>query len=366
MNGFESLEHQYLGDQISLRFYTSNPAKLLHLPNGLALTYGQIVMMSGDLFGDPKHPISSCNAEKRKECFNLQFDALAGGQDKKDCQNPRTQAQNLVHYYKTIEQLLTDWRNKGRSDPDFYKEYGPTVNKKLNRLTCGGSLITDYIPFGNYLNLSANNFDHFLPDSLVAYKAGHQAALETALLGYQQKIMGHSADAGQLLELAYAQNAFANHFLTDSFASGHMRVPKRGLYGQVRLPAILNLLIANLMHDEDNRQGLNVVNTEGTSWIAYGDNYLFQKDAELHRIIVLQSMQRSADSIYDTFESGNIPKDFSELKLVPLVEKIEQLNQTSPLFKLQNGVVLKRKDNHDPYNYEWTDHWSGLIMLLDF
>lgn len=366
LKGFASLEHQFLGDQVTLRFYNNNPEKLLHLSNGLILTYGQIVMLAGDIFGDPLHPISICTADKRKECFNLQFDALAGGKDKKDCQNPRVQAQNIIQYFKQIEQLIADWRAQGKADSDFYDKYSSTINKKLNRLTCGGSFITDYIPFGNYLALAEVNFDHFLPNSLVAYETGHQAALETAQLAYQQKIKGNLAQAEQLLELAYAQNAFANHFLSDSFSSGHIRTPRRDIDKQVMLPAILNLLLANLMHDEENRLGLNVVNEEGSSWTAYGDNYLFKKEAELQRSILLQSMQRSADSIYDTFESGNLPEYFSELKLVPLHEKIEQLNQISPLFKVENGVLLKRKKNHDPYNYEWTNTWSGLITLLEF
>ncbi|KTD06416.1 phospholipase C [Legionella gratiana] len=365
MKNFSGFEHQYFGDQINLRFYDSNPDKLLHLPNGLMLTYGQIVMLAGDLFGDPQHPISTCTVSKRKECFNLQFYALAGDKDNSNCQKPRIQAENLIKHHEQIVQLLMDWRSQGKSDSEFYKEYGSTINKKLNRLTCGGSFISDYIPFGNYLKLSEVNFDHYQPDSLIAYEIGHQVALDTAILGYQQKIKGNVIKAEQLLELAYAQNAFANHFLSDSFASGHIRTPRREIEKQVFLPSILNLLLANLMHDEDNRLGVNVVNQEGTFWTAYGDNYLFKEEAEVQRIILLQAMQHSADSIYAAFESGNFPEHFSELKLIPLYEEVEQLNQTSPLFKVDHGILLKRKDGHDPYNFEWTENWSGLITLLE-
>lgn len=366
MKGFSGFEHQFLGDQVNLRFYSSNPGKLLHLSNGLALTYGQIVMLGGDLFGDPQHPISMCATDKRKACFKLQFDALAGDNDKNNCQSPRIQAENLIKYHEEVAQRLMEWRAQGKVDSEFYKENGSAINKTLNRLTCGGSFISDYLPFGNYLKLSETNFDHYQPASLIAYEVGHQVALNTALLGYQQKSKGNEIHAEQLLELAYAQNAFANHFLSDSFASGHVRTPRHEIEKQVYLPSILNLLLANLMHDEDNRLGLNVVNQEGNFWTAYGDNYLFTDQAELQRMILLQAMQRSANSIYDTFESGNFPEQFSELKLVPILEKVEQLNQTSPLFKVENGILLKRKDVHDPYDYQWTAHWSGLITLLEF
>jgi hypothetical protein len=366
LRGFSSLEHQEVSNKLTLHFYDYNPKKILHLPNGLALTYSQIVMLAGDLLGDPQHPISNCKVDEREKCFNLQFYALAGNKDKEGCENPRTQVLNLIDYYEEINVLLTDWRLQGKMDWEFYKEYGSLINKKLNRLTCGGSFISDYIPFGNYLRLSANNFDHFQPDSLIAYKIGHQVALETALVGYKQKTQGNHHYAARLLELAYAQNAFANHFLSDSFASGHLRTPRRELDQQVKLPAIFNLLLANLMHDEDNRLGLNVVNEEGTSLIVYGDNYLFTQEAELQRIILIQAMQRSVDSIYDSFISGKLPNDFIELKLVPLFEKIGQMDQSSPLFKVENGILLKRKDSHNPNDFEWTADWSGLFTLLEF
>lgn len=366
MVGFSSFEHQYLGDKVILRFFGTNTKKLLHLPNGLKLRYGQIIMLAGDIMGDPKHPISRCEADKRKQCFRLQFEALAGKSALNDCYNPRIQAQNLIQYFTEMELLLSEWRASGKADTDFYKKFGATMNKKLNRLTCGGSFISDYIPYGNYLRLSQANFDHFSAASLIAYKAGHQVALETALQGYQEKIRSNTLEAEQLLELAYAQNAFANHFLSDAFSSGHIRTPRAEMAKQIQLPAILNLLLANIMHDEDNRLGINVVNEEGSSWTAYGDNYLFENQTLMHRTILLQAMQRSANAVYHTFVSGNLPEQFTELKLVPLLDKIEQLNQTAPLFKIEQGRILKRKDNLNPYNFEWTKYWSGLMMLLAF
>jgi len=35
----------------------------------------------------------------------------------------------------------------------------------------------------------------------------------------------------QNLELAYAMNVFSDHFLEDSFAAGHIRVPREILHG---------------------------------------------------------------------------------------------------------------------------------------
>lgn len=367
--GFSSLEHKNMGDHVRLHLSGSQTEIVkLNLPNGLKLSYGEIVMYGGDVFGDPSKPISNCKPEDQASCFKAQFEALGvkGKINNKRCSNPLNQVKTIDKYMSDVEKDLEESRRNGVNDWDFYDKEDVTITKKLNKLTCGGSIISAFIPFGNYIKLAQVNFDHFAPDSLIAYKTGHKYALETAREGFIKKEAGNIQEANRLLELAYAQNAFANHYLTDSFSAGHMRTPRRAIADGVFLPAALNLLIANLMHNEDNRHGLNVVNAEGTSWVAYGDGYLYKPEAELQRIVMLDAMQRSADGVYNTFMTGVIPDKFSEMDLFPDYGKIAELNQTAPLFKVENGVLLKRVKNNDYYDQHWTKYWSGLITLLRF
>jgi hypothetical protein len=63
---FEGGEHTAIGDDILLRFVKDAPAiparqVELHLPNGLALTYGQVIALGGDFYGIPPRP-SACSA----------------------------------------------------------------------------------------------------------------------------------------------------------------------------------------------------------------------------------------------------------------------------------------------------------------
>lgn len=369
--GFASLEHRNLGDLVQLHLSGKNPAEgplKLSLPNGLSLSYGEIVMYAADMFGDPDRPISNCDPKDRLSCFQAQFDSMAikGKPNDKKCGNPLNQAFNIVNYMSTIEKNLDKAHQDGQSDWDFYDENDVDITRQLNRLTCGGSVISAFIPFGTYIKLAEVNYDHFAPDSLIAYKAGHQYALQTALKGFTQRQAGKTAEAEQLLELAYAQNAFANHYLTDSFSAGHMRTPRRDIANKILLPSSLKLLIANLMHNEDNRHGLNVVNAEGTSWTAYGDGYLYKPEAELQRAVLLDAMQRSVDGVYNTFLTGVIPENYPEMNLFPDYASIDQLNDTAPLFKVENGVLLKRVKNNDYYDHHWTKYWSGLITLIKF
>ena len=368
---FSSLEHKNLGDDVRLYLpntNTSDAVLKLSLPNGLKLSYGEIMMFGGDIFGDPSKPISNCKAKNPDDCFNAQFIALAVKGEAKDesCSNPLRQVKAIQYFMNKIEHELAEARNNGQQDWEYYEKNNTAINKKLNKITCGGSPISAFFPFGTYIKLAEVNFDHYVPDALFAYQVGHRYALDTARQGFLQKKAGDIHRANQLLELAYAQNAFANHYLTDSFAAGHMRTPRRAIANSVFLPKVLSLLIANLMHDEDNQHGLIVVNAEGLSWTAYGDGYLHKPEAELQRFIMMNAMQRSADGIYLTFTTGKIPSTFPEMNLLPDYAKIPELNQTAPLFKLEHGALLKRIKNHDYYDYRWTEYWNGLVTLLHY
>lgn len=368
--GFSSLEHRNLGDMVRLHIAGSsaNEAIKLTLPNGIKLTYGEIVMFAGDMFGNPAKPISNCSEKNRLSCFKAQFEALGtlGKTNDKRCSNPINQAITISQYMDDVEKDLNQARQNGVDDWDFYDKNDVDITRNLNKLTCGGSIISAFIPYGNYIKLAEVNFDHFAPDSLIAYKTGHRYALETAYQAYKKKESGQLDEANKLLELAYEQNAFANHYLTDSFSAGHMRTPRRAIAREILLPAALNLLIANLMHNEDNKNGLNVVNAEGTSWFAYGDGYLFKPEAQLQREVMLDAMQRSADGVYNTYQTGIIPERYPEMNLFPDYTTIDQLNQTAPLFKFENGSLLKRVKNNDIHDFHWTKYWSGLITLLQF
>lgn len=370
--GFASLEHRNIGDLVTLHMpqsFGSSQLSKLTLANGLELTYGDIVMYGGDMFGDPNHPVSSCAEKDRSTCFTAQFNAMAlpvASNKQSSCHNPINQANNIALYMKKVELDLDHSRTQGIEDIEFYNKHDVELTKKLNKFTCGGSIISGYIPFGNYIKLAQTNFDHFAPDSVTAYKAGHKVALETALQGYHETKAGRIEAGHQLLILAYAQNAFANHYLTDSFSAGHMRTPRRDIAKQILLPAVLKLLIANLMHNEDNAHGLNVVNAEGTSWTAYGDGFLFNPEAKEQKEILLDAMQRSADGVFKTFKSGVISAVYPEMAVFPDYSKIEQMNDTAPLFKVENGVLLKRVSNSDHYDHHWTRNWSGLVTLIQF
>jgi len=70
--------------------------------------------------------------------------------------------------------------------------------------------------FPGYFGLARINWDHFGEYARTAYNAGHSIAIQKAV--------------GGDLEGAYTLNAFADHFLEDSFSAGHLRTPRKHLH----------------------------------------------------------------------------------------------------------------------------------------
>lgn len=190
---------------------------------------------------------------------------------------------------------------------------------------------------GRYLKLAANNTDHFAEGALAAYISSHTTAVQQAVLAK------NSGDEKQL-EIAYAMNAFADHYLTDLFSAGHLRVPRKQLAAVVT-PSDLGSLITRFMHDEDSKFGLNVRNGNGDQWRAYGDKRYFDAIDSANRLQVNQAIQLSADEIFAAYLSGiaPLPGNFSALKKLPDLQAVlNPAGNFSPLFKVEGSKVLRR------------------------
>jgi hypothetical protein len=224
-------------------------------------------------------------------------------------------------------------------------------------------VFSDLFPLGRYLKLAANNADHFGHWAILAYIAGHGAALQHAATA-------HASQDRKILEQAYAMNAFADHFLTDLFASGHLRVPRKELAEQVT-PGDLGSLISRFMHDEDNKYGLKVRNSLGEQWRAYGDKRYFDLLDEARFPITL-AVQASADEVFSAYASGTVldERGFTALQHLPdLNAVLTPASNFSPLFRLEGDKVLRRKDVNNLNDTATVDDWWGwstYLLLKDY
>ncbi|WP_248743970.1 MULTISPECIES: phospholipase [unclassified Pseudomonas] len=359
---FEGAEHTAIGDNTRLRFVENAEPVLaqnvpLHLPNGLALTYGQVLALGGDFYGIADRPINEgATPADRLQRFSAAFDTLDALPTSK-AEAPQILA-IMQKEIDAVKQAIKD----GKPPHEAYDALGDTLSEEWNKITGGGSFVSALFPLGRYLKLAANNADHFGEWARQAYIAGHTVALQTAAAA-------HASQDELQLERAYAMNAFADHYLTDLFSSGHLRVPRKAMAAVVT-PSDLGSLITRFMHDEDSKFGLKVRNGHGEQWRAFGDKRYFDATDADNRNQVNLAVQDSADEVYAAYSSGNVPTTFNALQRLPDLTAVMNLaNNFSPLFRLQGNKVLRRKDVNNLNDTATVDDWWGwstYLLLKDY
>ncbi|MBI4951274.1 MAG: hypothetical protein HY908_04520 [Myxococcales bacterium] len=189
--------------------------------------------------------------------------------------------------------------------------------------TAIGDTLFRGFPGRRYAALASQNFCHFghqpwdgteddaANEALRLYRLYHARALrEVAAAPRDVKVLGQ----------AMVVDAFACHFLTDLFASGHIRVPRRALVGTLGIVCGGKASVA--AHNEDN-QGLWVRMRRGPAkgarvvWRAYGDSYLRTPESLQHLEMVREAVRRSTAEVLLTCAGEKLPAILAE-HLIPV------------------------------------------------
>ncbi|KAL0932511.1 uncharacterized protein CTRU02_211474 [Colletotrichum truncatum] len=182
-------------------------APALTLENGLVLTYGEINGFAGDYFGFEEPISSESSVTERKARFQRWFDLLGvapGGKLKAEALRSELKLVN-----DQADSVLRSPTGGTAHELAVVYEKTPLDIRHLDTI----SKDPRWGPNGaQFMRLLETNVDHFGAEARIAYNTGHTLALEWASKGQFQK--------------ALAINGFADHFLEDSFAAGHLRVPR--------------------------------------------------------------------------------------------------------------------------------------------
>lgn len=197
-----------MGDAITLTLSDGSTVTgkdhIFTLDNGLTVTCGQINGLAGDFYGTYDPISDGSNDTEQSTRFANAYNALAArypGQ-------PAEAIEILNILKKEVDAVNNALAH--HQDPSVAYNSLPDETWAFQKLT----LFRSGIP--SYLGLARINWDHFGADARTAYNAGHSKALDVAIAGD--------------LEKADAMNAFADHFLEDSFSAGHLRTPRRYLH----------------------------------------------------------------------------------------------------------------------------------------
>lgn len=341
--------------------------------------FGEVLALAGDFYGIPESPIApdvdpSTNLVDEKFRFMDAFDTFDKNEDTIEFFKYFRQEMDVIKDVQAKCKLYRDEKHcvfsqecscaAGETMWDNFNKSGYESDIKFNKETGG---ISDHWPGviknsllslmikGRYLRLAENNIDHFCQGghALYAYLAGHICAMEEAVI--------QSKNPSPDLTKAYALEAYACHFLTDMFASGHLRVERKLIVDYGTSYDVIGNYLTKLMHDEDNKLGLSVSNFAcsikdnsdliyvlGNSiasvsdipkideiknirkvWKCYGDKYLTHPDNQENLGYIGYVMQKSVDEVWKSFETGKVLKskivfylpDFQYTENVPILDK---------------------------------------------
>lgn len=114
----------------------------------------------------------------------------------------------------------------------------------------------------HYLVLASENSPHFHPQVTRMWQKYHSEAVSFAMSGYKAE---NIISAREHFDKAFYYNAFADHFLQDSFSSGHMCFNRQASSAGS----------AKVFHDVWNERGRLVSNSKGEYWTTYGDGSIW-------------------------------------------------------------------------------------------
>jgi hypothetical protein len=380
---YEAWEHRALGDA------RGGAGRRIRLPNGIELTYGQIVALSGDFYRSPEALLAAPAQELNQILAVMERERAqaAAGPDHAPTAD-EVNDNNAAYELATTGHDRQGYRIETLAgDRDGTGAHGEVREGEHVESGAPGAQ-------AGFLDLASENAAHFSPENIADnWIPKHRLALDLARQAWQARHPGATptptaqgtaasvregetpepqapwapgrdtrpgiADAGVSASdaerheaEAWLTAAFADHYLTDAFASGHLISGSAGrtmcqafydanksgiaaacwecavqdgmppdnaavvvLAFQSFLESRAPSLLLKTVHDFYNRDGLEVTNALGQTWVSVGDAHL-GGSPETIAMAELAS-QASRDAVQDVLDTGGSTRAERALDLIP-------------------------------------------------
>jgi hypothetical protein len=261
------------------------------------LRYGELVALSGDFYESPEALL-----EERPSALPWLYE----GNDLSD-----------LRRYFADELAWIEARLNGAGDP-VYPDYNVRFSWNAKA----------------YVELALRNTDHFGWHNVRAYCRHHARALDLALAA-------RGRDDETFRQALYT-SAFADHFLTDGFAAGHVRVPRaqiRAWAEETGRGEKLAGVLSKVLHDQDGHvdagslhgqvdenarapgDGLHVQNAAGDEWYTRCDGQLFlERRADAGPAVehAVEAVAASVGELLFAWRRRELPRErYEATRLVP-------------------------------------------------
>jgi hypothetical protein len=282
--------------------------------------------------------------------------------------------QRVLIGIKLEEDAVNQAIKNGESPKKAIAKLAPTLNRLWNAAhTDNPTLQFIYknlfpIVSGDYLHNQKNNKDHFEEAAKESYKKGHEEALELAKQASDEK---DDNKKKELMQKAVFTELAAQHFLTDLFSGGHVRVPidKLEQYAQRKWDLGVGATLKLLMHTEDGKNGVWVTDATGDIYLATGDGTLFEKENIFLKNKVIVAAKIGMQEILDSFkkeENIEVKEENKKLSVDDLIprslteEEVIKHNkkQITPLFLIKDAVLQRRNDVNNPFDHNYIKDWT--------
>jgi hypothetical protein len=361
---FASPEHEFLGARVLLRLPDGGRAAGDHVVllrtrssdgTELALSYAELLALAGDFYGVPYARVGdgqpfdsawSARSEAATVAFRRDLLSLA-------YQGYVDDLPRLRELQRGLMQRFVEARGQGRA-LDYRTEDDCAFMRATGAEACiesAADLIHLRNYLGRYFDLASRSQDHFGDNAQTTFLVGQRLALQQAL---------HARDQQDLWR-AYRTAAYAGHFGSDAFASGHVRTDKQAIdeycaggFAEAPLRGhtaqILSGVLVKTMHDRENRDGIVLSARDGRRWVAHGDNELSLPGGEAEMRPIVQTLQLAADQVFDAYQRrGRVDEArYVEDSLAALRRSLPDIAATRdgasgnppPLFEPRGGTVL--------------------------
>ncbi|MCD2424523.1 hypothetical protein LQ567_17215 [Niabella pedocola] len=294
--------------------------------DALQVTYGMLNALSGDHESDPllleeqlrsRHSVIRKIAALHQQYLAMGYAAAPDGKlTRVDLRYALLAAVNLAHFYEYGKTFRQQFRHFSKT---FIRDCQnpsavPAAFKKLGKT--------------NTLNM---------------YVSLHILAMDLAEQGGRLARDGNGEGARKLLLYALLFNGFADHFLEDAFAAGHLVVNR----------SILATITNNkALHDFYSEHGCTVVNSKGERWHAYGDgqfnrhHHRWQHQATLGALRyesytsearrIIEAVRLSLNDVANAFYAA-----YHNETAIPFLQTIPDDPEMQPAFFLEHLSALR-------------------------
>ena len=200
-----------------------------------------------------------------------------------------------------------------------------------------------------YVELASDNRDHFPLHSWKAYSNYHELALRLAACAASRVACTDpqfaTYDPALMLAKALVNEAMAQHFLQDSFASGHIGTEFGScLWGFLCNPPKIQI---QHTHDTLNQIGLAVYILEAPTflsnsnarleWTAFGDRHYFVPEAAFHRWVTTKVASESLWEVLAASAGVSVSCQRCAAKAFPLPPQSQAAHQGKDLASIVSG-----------------------------